>query len=1215
MAWEPITSPTIAPPTNQWTPILPVQSGTSLTTQNFGMAQSTPQQTTLNIDPVTIAKNTAQGIARTVASVGITAANKFASAPLGKALGVVPFDQSIPTTWSPITSAVFGGQPVQTVQKNISDVQKTLEPYIGKTGSNFAATPVVLGSIALDLSGFGGGSAVKVGTDLIPEAFFKTMAETDSVDTITSLLKGTGMTDTQVAELAPKFAESKTVDEAKNVLLDFGKTASESSIPLLDQPLETPPNMPQIIPKQPLDNGIVSEIKGGLSPQTASPTAQLSADIVRGSKAEVANQSALESYKYKDVSTAFDKASPEENISNISAYEKTGQFQNAPPGYSDFFKQSMDNSRKTLQDTYGTDRVGYVENYVRRAFEFGSKADEAKGTAYLTNNVGSLSANKSVLKGRVLDMPLDEALANMRARGINVKPVTTNPELLRQWSVANAHQAETYAQTWQQLKNNKLITFAKVGENIPERLIKLDDRVAQVFYPTDKGLVKTGQYYADPNVARILNNTVSKGLGGSPTFQGLRSLSNSINQFELGLSAFHLTGTAINAGISDMALGFKNISTGNIAEGSKQVGRSLLPGTSFVRDMMKGGSFISDLTKGNPQAEAFLKDVFNPAGGRLKVDQQYINQAYSKMIDAFKQKSVWGTVKGMIKIPQAFLEKISNPLMSYAIPRVKIGAFMDIANSILEKTPNATAVELNRAYAKAWDSIDNRFGQLVYDNLFWNKTAKDLAMIATRSVGWNLGTVRELGGGITDIGTKTFKGKGVTDRTWYAIALPIYAGMIGAVYQYLHTGKKPQSLKDYYYPQNGLTDKYGNPDRVSLPTYMKDVYAYGTNPLQTIENKASPLLSMSVQLANNKDYYGDMIRNPQDPISKQLQQVGSYGITNLLPFSVTQAQQTAQNKGGFEQQVENFAGFTKAPAGITHSAQQQELQDLLTKSKGGFAPRTPEQVQAGTFHNQAEALYAELTKLPADQANAQATQLKTSNPSLFNALKSVVSDAKLGVTYDERLMKSLPVQDGTRAQYVYEQVQKLKTPEEKNSYIQNLQTKKVVTPQVFDQLKLLISKPQANAGNTVSKILGALTGAKQADAAAVPIELSNNITKTLKGIASNETKGVKNPYAFSQPSGKASLGRALGKYQITEADLKRLSQRYLGRVVSPQEFLANPKLQDTFMKNRIAYQLSQGYSPEQIADIHRSGTGGLLPPNQYKVKHPGYVKSFNEATI
>lgn len=122
----------------------------------------------------------------------------------------------------------------------------------------------------------------------------------------------------------------------------------------------------------------------------------------------------------------------------------------------------------------------------------------------------------------------------------------------------------------------------------------------------------------------------------------------------------------------------------------------------------------------------------------------------------------------------------------------------------------------------------------------------------------------------------------------------------------------------------------------------------------------------------------------------------------------------------------------------------------------------------------------------------------------------------------------------------------------------------------------------------------------------------DTIGKTMRGIMSNETRGVQNPYGSSQPSNTPGLGNALGAYRITEADLARLSPKYLNKVVNPREFLANPDLQNTFMKNRITYQLSQGYSPEQIADIHRSGTGNILPPDQYKFQHPEYVQTFKQ---
>jgi hypothetical protein len=61
---------------------------------------------------------------------------------------------------------------------------------------------------------------------------------------------------------------------------------------------------------------------------------------------------------------------------------------------------------------------------------------------------------------------------------------------------------------------------------------------------------------------------------------------------------------------------------------------------------------------------------------------------------------------------------------------------------------DATPQQIREAVQRAWDSVDNRMGQLVYDNLFWNRAVKDLAMASVRSVGWNLGSVREMGGGV-----------------------------------------------------------------------------------------------------------------------------------------------------------------------------------------------------------------------------------------------------------------------------------------------------------------------------------------------------------------------------------------------------------------------------------------------------------------------------------
>jgi len=633
---------------------------------------------------------------------------------------------------------------------------------------------------------------------------------------------------------------------------------------------------------------IFQETKNKLSPQYASPEATAIADEVRKAKATIANAATLEETKFKDITKHFDKFSEQQNIQNIGAYERTGQFANEPTSnYSKFYKQSTDAAHQILRDVY-KDPVGYVDNYVKRQFKFGSVADEQAATNYFQEKYSKFATDKSPTKERVFDVPLDKALTEMKQLGIDVKPVTTNPETLRQWTVANA-------------------------------------RHAQVFEDLRKLALET----KDPNVARILNNATSQGLENSPTFRGIRALNNAINQVQLGLSAFHGTGTAINAGISDMALGLRQLAKGKFTSGAKSFGRSLLPGASFVRDIIKGDQFLKALKQDHPLAIETL-DKINSGGGRIATETQYTNKSLENMTRAFKEGNLIG---GTARIPFAIIEQVAKPLMSKAIPRVKIATYLDLVADIDKRLPTATEAVKAREYAKAWDSVDNRFGQLVYDNLFWDKTAQQLAQVSTRSVGWNLGTIREVGGGITDVFSKTLKGKGVSERTIYAAALPIYAAIIGVVYQYLHTGEKPKQVIDYFYPKNGLTTKDGQEDRVSLPTYMKDVFAYSKDPLGTIGHKASPLLSMAVDLASNRDYYGDMVRNPADPISKQLQQVGAYALTQFKPFTVTNLNKANQENARVSQRIEAFFGFNKAPGSVINPG----------KVFVPRAPRTPEQ--------------------------------------------------------------------------------------------------------------------------------------------------------------------------------------------------------------------------------------------------------------------------------
>ena len=274
---------------------------------------------------------------------------------------------------------------------------------------------------------------------------------------------------------------------------------------------------------------------------------------------------------------------------------------------------------------------------------------------------------------------------------------------------------------------------------------------------------------------------------------------------------------------------------------------------------------------------------------------------------------------GIFHLMGRAIQTTTEPLMGALVPRAKLGAFFKMAEDWMQQHPNASPEEHATAMIKAWDSVDNRLGQMVYDNLFWHKTLKDLAFISTRSVGWNLGTVRELGGAPLDAAravTTMLKGQKpeMTHRMAYAMMLPVVVAPMGAILTYMMTGKGPQQALDYFFPPDG------NGGRMSLPSYLKDVVEYAHNPLQTVANKAHPLLSMAQQVATNKDYYGYPIQaTGESAIPAYLH----YLTNQVMPFSIRSQQKGAAQGLPPWQQALAFWGIQQAPGFIAHPEKQQ----------------------------------------------------------------------------------------------------------------------------------------------------------------------------------------------------------------------------------------------------------------------------------------------------
>lgn len=110
-------------------------------------------------------------------------------------------------------------------------------------------------------------------------------------------------------------------------------------------------------------------------------------------------------------------------------------------------------------------------------------------------------------------------------------------------------------------------------------------------------------------------------------------------------------------------------------------------------------------------------------------------------------------------------------------------------------------------------------------------------------------------------------------------------------------------------------------------------------------------------------------------------------------------------------------------------------------------------------------------------------------------------------------------------------------------------------------------------------------------------------------ISFNESSKTGDPYKFRKQSGIKKYGEDLGKYQITTAKLNENSKRFLGRQVSPDEFINNPKLQEKFIESEINFLLNKSYTLPQIFAAHRSGWSDFGEKQEKVYNRKKYVDS------
>jgi hypothetical protein len=106
---------------------------------------------------------------------------------------------------------------------------------------------------------------------------------------------------------------------------------------------------------------------------------------------------------------------------------------------------------------------------------------------------------------------------------------------------------------------------------------------------------------------------------------------------------------------------------------------------------------------------------------------------------------------------------------------------------------------------------------------------------------------------------------------------------------------------------------------------------------------------------------------------------------------------------------------------------------------------------------QAEDSYNQLKNLPREQAAQMFDQIIRDDPQLAKKINEIIEDEKLGLTYTDRLIKQLGVENGERAKFIVKKLNEKKTNQEKAALFDEYVKKKIITKRVANQIYQMIN--------------------------------------------------------------------------------------------------------------------------------------------------------------
>lgn len=578
-----------------------------------------------------------------------------------------------------------------------------------------------------------------------------------------------------------------------------------------------------------------------------------------------------------------------------------------------------------------------VDNYLYHVFENGDDVGE-----YFSKKYGKKWGDPEFIKERGWGL-YEEAVA------AGFKPRFTNPEDIM---LARQHASDVAVMRIQTLRDMESYGLAR-------RIEKGEGHTPPEDFPATEWRSPNGErFWVHRNANAVMHNAFNtaslwsmKGMMGD-AFRGAMFLKNTTVPVLLSFSLFHPLHVATIHNVTGMVRASEALLAGKMSVG--QAMKEFAKATfyeGFIKDPKSGYRLLSaykgkiadkDLTDADRLALQYMAE-----GGMIpELAAQYKTNA----VESFKSAVQRRSATALWHAPFAAIMMLQKPMFEMWIPSLKIASYLKDVRTALTVDPKLMDDSLARqvAFRKIAKSVDNRYGEMAYSTLFWNRWVKDVGVASTLSLGWNLGFIREYGGGLLDVGQFARGSKGgIVQRvqegqlhrplfvTFYSAQSMAYAGLM----TWALAGEFPSALIDYLYPKSGEENPDGSPQRLTTMFYPREFAAIGKHMqhegvlgglAHTAMNKASPVMGLVHDWATNVDSFGAEISDPDAPAYQRLQQKLAHSLGSIQPIAVSAIREQQTDKP-VKNAALNFMGFSPAPKYATETKTQGAIKHLYQK--------------------------------------------------------------------------------------------------------------------------------------------------------------------------------------------------------------------------------------------------------------------------------------------